>query len=50
MVLDIFSEAQSVALRRRQIGEALAARKGLEGAKVMIEPMPLRAVGVAAAP
>jgi hypothetical protein len=46
MVLDIFREAQGGALSSRQIGEALAARRGLEPTTVMIEQMRKNALGV----
>ncbi len=46
MVLDIFREAQGAALSSRQIGEALAARQGLESTTVMIEPMRKNAIAV----
>ena len=46
MVLDIFREAQGTALSSRQIGEALAARKGLEPSAVMIDQMRKNAIGV----
>ena len=46
MVLDIFREAQGVALSSRQIGEALAARQGLESTTVMIEQMRKNAIAV----
>jgi len=46
MVLDIFREAQGAALSSRQIGEALAARQGLESTTVMIEQMRKNAIGV----
>ena len=45
-VLDISHEAQGAALSPRQIGEALAARKRLEPATVMIEQMRKNAIGV----
>jgi hypothetical protein len=46
MVLDIFREAQGAALSSRQIGEALAARQGLESTTVMIEQMRKNAIAV----
>jgi len=46
MVLDIFREAQGAALSSRQIGEALAARQGLESTTVMIEQMRKNAITV----
>jgi hypothetical protein len=46
MVLDIFREAQGAALSSRQIGEALAARQGLESTPVMIEQMQKNAIAV----
>ena len=46
MVLDIFREAQGAALRSRQIGEALTARRGLEPTPVMIEQMRKSGIGV----
>ena len=46
MVLDIFREAQGAALSSRQIGEALAARQGLESTTVMIEQMQKNAIAV----
>ena len=46
MVLDIFREAQGTALSSRQIGEALAARHGLESTTVMIEQMQKNAIAV----
>jgi hypothetical protein len=46
MVLDIFREAQGAALSSRQIGEALAARQGLESTPVMIEQMRKNAIAV----
>jgi len=46
MVLDIFREAQGAALSRRQLGEALTARRGLEPTTVMIEQMRKNAIGV----
>jgi hypothetical protein len=47
MVLDIFRDAQGAALSSRQIGTALAARKGLEPATAMIEQMRKNAIAVA---
>jgi hypothetical protein len=44
--LDIFREAQGAALSSRQIGEALAARQGLESTTVMIEQMRKNAIAV----
>jgi len=46
MVLDIFREAQGVALSSRQIGEALAARKALEPSTALIEQMQKNALNV----
>ncbi len=46
IVLDIFREAQGAARSSRQIGEALAARRGLEATTVMFEQMRKNAVGV----
>ncbi len=46
MVLDIFREAQGAALSSRQIGETLAARKGLEPTTAMIEQMQKNAIAV----
>lgn len=46
MVLDIFREAQGMALSSRQIGEHLAQRKGLPNTTEMIEQMQKNTIAI----